>query len=381
MNFCKKLVAFILVLPFLCALLPISASAEDTTLGSISANAACLIEAESGKVLYSKNAEKRLPMASTTKIMTAIIALESGMALDKLITVPKEAVGIEGSSLYLRDGEKITFEALLYGLLLSSANDAATAIAIAVSGSVDKFVALMNKKATALGLSNTHFTNPHGLNEKEHYTTAYDLARLMAYCVKNRMFVTISGCNKRVFKVDETLSRVMTNHNRLLRADIGVIAGKTGFTKASGRCLVTCAENENLRLIAVTLNAPNDWQDHTNLYKFGFSNYQRLVFDIISLKIPVISGKKSEVLLKSNENSVFLSKSNEKIDVQVKAPRFLFAEINEGEQIGEVIYSCNGKIIAKSPIFACEGVEKVKYKFNLFEWLKELIKGFFKWKK
>ena len=320
-------------------------------------------------------------MASTTKIMTAILALESGLSLDRVITVSKDCVGIEGSSLYLKEGERITLEALLYGLLLSSANDAACAIAVAVGGSVENFVALMNKKASSLGLTNTHFANPHGLNDEKHYTTALDLAHLMAYCVKNKMFVTISGCEKRVFSDDEAFSRVMINHNRLLRANIGIIAGKTGFTKGSGRCLVTCAQNENLCLIAVTLNAPNDWQDHTNLYTFGFSSYERLVFDGVSLALPVISGKNDSVLVKSETCSVFQVKSDGQISVEINAPRFLYAEIDEGEKVGEIIYRQNGKIIAKSPLFAYEKIEKVKYKFNLFEWLKNLIKGFFKWKK
>lgn len=384
MKFFKKLLAFILIIPFLLGFLTLNANAEGSKLKGVSASSACLIEAESGKVLYSKNAEKRLPMASTTKIMTAILALESGVSLDRVITVSKDCVGIEGSSLYLKVGERITFEALLYGLLLSSANDAANAIAVTVGGSVEDFVTLMNNKASSLGLTNTHFANPHGLNDENHYTTALDLARLMAYCVENKIFVTISGCEKRVFSADEAFSRVMINHNRLLRANIGIIAGKTGFTKVSGRCLVTCAQNENLRLIAVTLNAPNDWQDHTNLYEFGFSSYERLVFDSISLTLPIISGKSDTVCIKSEECSVFQAKSLGQISVEINAPRFLYAEIEEGEKVGEVIYRQNGKIIAKSTLFSCEKIEKakkVKYKFNLFEWLKNLIKGFFKWKK
>ena len=381
MKFFKKLVAFILIIPFLCAIFSLYASANENTLKGVSASSACLIEAESGKVLYSKNAQKRLPMASTTKIMTAILALESGLSLDRVITVSKDCVGIEGSSLYLKEGERITLEALLYGLLLSSANDAACAIAVAVCGSVEDFVELMNDKASSLGLTNTHFANPHGLNDENHYTTALDLAHLMAYCVENKIFVTISGCEKRVFSNDEAFLRVMINHNRLLRANIGIIAGKTGFTKVSGRCLVTCAQNENLRLIAVTLNAPNDWQDHTNLYTFGFSSYERLVFDGVSLALPVISGKNDSALVKSETCSVFQVKSDGQISVEINAPRFLYAEIDEGEKVGEIIYRQNGKIIAKSPLFAYEKIEKVKYKFNLFEWLKNLIKGFFKWKK
>lgn len=373
-----KLLAFILLF---CVFIPLDIKAENIGLGSISASSACLLEAESERVLYSKNAEKQLPMASTTKIMTAILALESGISLDKVIKVPSLAVGIEGSSIYLRDGEKITLETLIYGLLLSSANDSAVAIAITVSGSVENFVALMNKKAHELGLVNTHFTNPHGLYDKEHYTTAIDLAKLMAYCIKNDLFVNISGCYKKVVQSDKDLTRVMINHNRLLNSYDGVIAGKTGYTKMSGRCLVTCAERKGLQLIAVTLNAPNDWQDHTSLYDFGFSNYKRITLSGISISIPVISGKSDEIEAKSSDISMVISKNCE-ITTEINAPNFVFASISKGENLGEVVYKSNGKIIAKVPLFACETVKKVKYKFNIFTWIIDLIKGIFKqWKK
>ena len=370
-----KLLAFILLF---CVFIPLDIKAENIGLGSISASSACLLEAESERVLYSKNAEKQLPMASTTKIMTAILALESGISLDKVIKVPALAVGIEGSSIYLHEGEEITLETLIYGLLLSSANDSAVAIAITVSGSVENFVALMNKKAQELGLSNTNFINPHGLYEKEHYTTALDLAKLMAYCVQNDMFLLISGCYKKVVQANENLTRVMINHNRLLNSYDGVIAGKTGFTKMSGRCLVTVAERDGLRLIAVTLNAPNDWQDHTSLYDFGFSNYNRITFSGVSITIPVISGKFDKIEAKSSDISMFISKNSGEITTEIKAPNFLFASISKGEKIGEVIYKRGGTIIAKVPLIACETVEEVKYRFNIFTWIIDLIKGIFK---
>lgn len=375
MRIRTKLVAILLAFSLLS---PIPIKAEDVKIGSISASSACLIEAESERILYSKNAQKRLPMASTTKIMTAILGLESGISLDRVIKVPKEAVGVEGSSIYLREGEEITFEALLYGLLLSSANDASVAIAITVSDTVENFVSLMNKKAQELGLTNTHFSNPHGLYDKEHYTTAQDLSRLMSYCVKNDLFVSISGCYKRIVQAGEDLTRVMINHNRLLNSYDGIIAGKTGFTNASGRCLVTCAERNGLRLIAVTLNAPNDWSDHASLFDFGFANYKRVNFDEISLKIPVISGKTSNFCAKTNDFSLFLPKNTEEICVEINAPRFVFAPIEVGEEVGEVIYSIDGKIIAKVPLLACETVEKAKYRFNIFTWIIDFIKGIFK---
>lgn len=364
-------VIFILLCSFAMPLL--STFAASTSLGGISAHSACLIEAESGKVLYGKNEQKQMPMASTTKIMTAIVALESGIPLDTRIKVPSEAVGVEGSSIYLDHGESITMEELIYGLLLCSANDAAVAISIAAYGSVEDFVFKMNEKALELGLSNTHFENPHGLDSQNHYTTAYDLARLMAYCVENETFLKISGTEKCTFPMGESETRVMINHNRLLREDIGVISGKTGFTQRSGRCLVSVAVRNGMRLVCVSLNAPNDWNDHRALFNFGFASYKKVCFEAVSMLLPVISGTRSEIMVGSESFSMILPYDYEKIEMRIEAPRFLFAPIKGGERIGKVVYICDGKEIATSPIYAREDIIKQEYKFNLFEWLIELF--------
>lgn len=367
-----KTLAFCIIFSVAVAIFGITSFAQENSF-NISAKSVCLIEAESGRVLYCKNENLRMSMASTTKIMTAIIALESDIPLSREIFITKEAVAIEGSSIYLAEGEQITFEALIYGLLLCSANDAATAIAIAVSGSVDKFVSKMNCKAQALGLIDTHFVNPHGLYDDDHYTTAYDLARLMAYCMQNEDFAKISGCPKKVFPKDADGTRIMINHNKLLKQNIGVIAGKTGFTKKSGRCLVSCAQKENVDLICVTLNAPDDWNDHKTLYEFGFENYKRINLATISLDIPVISGQKSKVLVKSTETSLVLPSDYKSIEATIEAPHFLYAGLKRGEQIGRVVYTYNGKILASSPLILCEDVPKIKYGINLFEWFKNLF--------
>lgn len=363
-------------LAFICILLStnnlISVNAEENALSSVSARSACLIEAESGTLLYGKNEGLRMPMASTTKIMTAIVAIEMGYPLDKIVSVPKEAVGIEGSSLYLAEGESISFEALLYGLLLCSANDAASAIAITLCGSEAVFVEKMNEKARMLGLTNTAFLNPHGLDCEGHYTTALELARLMAYCVKNDTFVSISSTQKKVFPRDDGTTRTMINHNRLLRENVGVIAGKTGFTKKSGRCLVTMSEKDSLSLICVTLNAPNDWSDHKALYEFGHSSYKRVNIPSIEIKIPVISGSKSTVSARTDEASLFLPNDDSEITKKLYAPRFLFASINKGDVLGRVEYQYNGKVVATLPLKAYEDVERVRY-FNLFDFFREII--------
>ena len=374
----KGLLAFLLIISLLTSIPSLSAYANKTSLTNISAKSACLIEAEGGRVLYSKSGSTRMPMASTTKIMTAIVALESRISLDTQIRVPKEAVGVEGSSVYLKHNEAVTLEMLLYALMLSSANDAAVAIACTVSGSVENFVALMNNKAQDLGLTNTHFTNPHGLYDDEHYTSAEDLAKIMVYAMKNEDFAKITAAQTKAFAREDGTSFLLTNHNKLLRTYDGIIGGKTGFTKKSGRCLVSCAERDGLRLIAVTLNAPNDWNDHKELYDFGFSIYKRVYFDAKSLTIPVISGDKSAVSVASDSLSLVLPQDHGEISVKINAPRFLFASVKKGEQVGDIVYSYGGKIIATSPLYACENVSRTKYKFNPFDWLIDFIKGIFK---
>ncbi len=377
MSIFKKIIAFSLAFFLIAPSFLLKTCAENDILGKISAQSAILIEAESGKVLYSKNPEKRLPMASTTKIMTAILAIECGISLDTVVKIPKNAVGIEGSSIYLKEGEEISFEALIYALLLCSANDAAVAIAFTVGGTLEHFVDLMNQKATSLGLCDTQFSNPHGLPDENHFTSAHDLALLMAYCVKNPIFLNISGCEKKIFASDQNSSRVMINHNRLLRTYSGIIAGKTGYTKSSGRCLVTSAERDGLRLIAVTLNAPNDWQEHTNLFDFGFESYKMLHLDSVFITLPVVSGSKNEIVATSSGSSLFLPKSSEEISVQINAPHFIFGSVNKGEKIGEVVYKLGSKTVLTIPLIATETVKAKRYKFNPFRWLIDLIKGLF----
>ncbi len=369
-----KLLTFLIIFSMIFSLFSLLIYAKDSDFVSISAKSVCLIDATSGRVLYGKNEGIRLPMASTTKIMTAIIALESEIPLSTVINAPKEAIGIEGSSIYLYEGERITLKALLYALLLCSANDAAVAIAITVSGTVERFVEKMNAKALELGLKDTHFTNPHGLYDEDHYTTAKDLAILMAHCMENEAFSAISGCEKKVFPRNDGSTRVMINHNRLLKENKFVIAGKTGYTKKSGRCLVTCAKNEGLSLVCVTLNAPDDWNDHTKLYEFGFSNYKRVVLSPVSVDIPVISGQKATVMARSNEISLLLPSSYEGIDVTIEAPRFIFSGLKCGEAIGRIVYRYRGKVIASSPLLLCEDALRIKYKFDLLEWLINLFK-------
>jgi D-alanyl-D-alanine carboxypeptidase (penicillin-binding protein 5/6) len=232
---------------------------------SVSAVSAILIDAENGTVLYEKDADRRMSIASTTKIMTALVVIENG-GLQDTVTV-KQSHMTEGSSMYLKVGEKHTVEELLYGLMLASGNDAALALTDTCGG-MAPFVARMNQRAASLGMTNTSFENPNGLDGEKHYSTARDMARLAQVAMENPMFQRI--CSTVSATVGE---QTLTNHNRLLRELDGCIGVKTGYTSTAGRTLVSCAERDGHRLIAVTLCDGNDWADHERLYAYGFSTF------------------------------------------------------------------------------------------------------------
>lgn len=310
-----------------------------------------LLEGNGGGVLAEKEADVRRPMASTTKIMTALVVLES-LPLDTVVTVPPEAVGTEGSSVYLFAGERITVETLLYALLLSSANDAAVALAIATSGSVTAFADRMNQKATELGLSDTHFSNPHGLHEKEHYTTARDLARLTLAALKNSTLSHIVSTRRHTVPQNGTdATRLFLNHNRLLRTFEGAVGVKTGFTRVAGRCLVSAAQRGGLLLIAVTLSAPNDWRDHTALLEWGFSEYEAFAPTPSPLTVPVVGGSTTTVTLAPEiPPAITLPRGHGKITAVVEAPRFLFGGFEAGEVKGRILYYMDGTPILSVPL-------------------------------
>ncbi|HOL18259.1 MAG TPA: D-alanyl-D-alanine carboxypeptidase family protein, partial [Bacillota bacterium] len=266
------------MLLLLSLLLPAAAAAENelaTEEGGITARAAILMDRETGRVLWEKNAQLRLPMASTTKIMTAILALELGNEAD-VITTSKRAAATEGSSIWLEEGEQKTLEELLYGLMLLSGNDAAVAIAEHIAGSVENFAALMNEKAAAIGATNTHFCNPHGLPDDRHYTTAYDLALISAYALQNERFREIIRTPEYIISwPGREWDRVLQNQNRLLELYPGGDGVKTGWTKEAGRCFVGSATREGWQLVAVVLNAPQMWEDTMRLLDYGFETYSR----------------------------------------------------------------------------------------------------------
>jgi len=326
---------------------------------SLSAESAILIEAESGNVIYEKNADARLPMASTTKIMTALVAIET-TPLNKVVRVSAEAAGIEGSSVHLIEGEELTMGELLSAMMLESANDAAVAVAVEVAGSTAAFAGLMNAKAEALGLCDTHFMNPHGLSEDGHYTTARDLAKLTAYALENEAFAEIVSTYRAEipYHGDEG-TRTLINHNRLLKQSDNVIGVKTGFTKKSGRCLVTAAEENGVRVVAVTLNDPDDWRDHLSLHELGLSSYERVPLAEIgqyTCSVAALGAEDGELTLSNTDALSLILPKGSAVDATVLAPHYVFTDVSEGDEIGKVVFSCGGKEIASLPLTAAETV-------------------------
>ena len=322
--------------------------------GAISAEKAILLDAVSGKVIYEKNADQQSLIASTTKIMTALIVCEQCNVLDRM-RIPKEAVGIEGSSMYLQEGEILTIQELLYGLMLRSGNDAAVALAIYCGGTVEGFAQLMNDKARALGMKDSHFVNPNGLDAPEHYASARDLATLAAYAMDNPIFYKTASAKN--VKVGE---RYLANHNKLLWRVEGADGVKTGYTKAAGRILVSSATRQGRRLIGVTINAPDDWNDHTHLLESGFQHYRtaRIVTkgDCVGT-VEIAGGQSGSVRLIAADSFDFALAEGEKIDFVPSGPGFVYAPTVMGADAGFMHVRIEGKTVGKIPLVYGETVE------------------------
>lgn len=323
---------------------------------SVSAAAAVLMEADSGRILVDVNAHSRLPMASTTKIMTALVAL-SNSDPDDVVTVSEKAVGIEGSSVYLKAGEQLTMEQLLYALLLESANDAAAAIAIAVAGDIPSFADLMNETAAELGLTESHFTNPHGLDADDHYTTAYDLALLTKYALREPAFAKIVSTYKTTIPLSGAEgTRVLVNHNKMLKSYNGAIGVKTGYTRRCGRCLVSAAARDGVTMIAVTLSAPDDWRDHAALLDYGFSQYTSVTLAACgeyTCTLPCLGGTAASVTVSNHaEVRCVLPVERGPVTVTFEANRPLCAPCAAGDEVGVLRFQCDGEEIARVPLCA-----------------------------
>ncbi len=343
----KKLLSALLVCTLFCGVLPCYSAAQGER-PLVDASAFTLIEQSEGRTILSQNEKVRLPMASTTKIMTCIVVLEH-CDITEEVTVFEEAVGTEGSSAYLRVNERLSVEDLLFCLMLQSANDAAVALAIHTAGSIEDFAYLMNDKAKRLGLKDTHFTNPHGLDNSEHYTTASDLAKLTSYALNNSHFSRIVSSKRHTVGKDDH-TRTLTNDNKLLFSLDGCIGVKTGYTIRSGRCLVSACTIEDTTLVCVTLHCKNDWETHKRLFDYGFSSIKRFSYEGFHAELPVLGG--SGTLFVSSDAYSFIEDPGSAVTFEPICPHFLCAPIYAGDTVGYLLVMLNGTAIDSLAITA-----------------------------
>lgn len=357
MSFSKISVAIICFV-FMIGFLQINGYAEGAP--QVSAQSAVVIDQKSGRVLFNKGADWELPMASTTKIMTAFLALKYGN-LEDIVEVSNNAAGVEGSSMYLEKGEKITLENLVYGLMLVSGNDAAVAIAENVGGSVEGFIEKMNQETVNLGLSHTHFDNPNGLPSETHYTTALELAKITKAAMDIPKFCEIvSTKSKKIPWETRDYDRELTNHNKLLKNLDGCIGVKTGFTKAAGRCLVSAVTRDEMTLICVTLNAPNDWNDHTVLHNSLFENYRQTNLtstDSIIDKVVSSGSLKGDAGVSPDKTYTFPVCDSDDYKVDTNIDSDLAFPVKSGDRVGTGTITVNGEKYGEFGLIANNDIE------------------------
>ncbi len=333
------------------ALGTLTANAQ-TSPPDVSAESCILMDAQSGTVIYEKNPDSRMLIASTTKIMTALVALENGSP-DDVVEIKPEWTAVEGSSMGLAPGEFCSMRELLYGLLLASGNDAGVALACHTAGSEEQFAELMNAKAEQLGMENSHFANPHGLDDTAHYSTARDMAILAAEAMKNSELALIASTSE----VRLGSNRYFSNHNKLLRSCEGCIGLKTGYTSKAGRTLVSVCERDGTRLICVTLRDGNDWADHAKLYDWGFEFYENLTVtntkDVL-YTLPVISGEGEKLNVKAGAELHLFVKKGAEISLSPSLPKFAYAGLEKGEQLGWLNVYADGEAVARVPLVCAE---------------------------
>ena len=329
----------------------------------VSAQSAVVLTADTGAVLFEKDGHTPRPVASTTKIMTALLALEAAQEQgDPLVDVTQEMVAVEGSSMGLQAGDSISLTGLAAGMLLASGNDAANAAALYLDGSLESFAARMNQRAAALGMEDTHFVTPSGLDGEDaqglgHLSTACDMALLARAALEDQAFRQLCSSPSLAVEFAEPVKRVTyTNHNKLLAQYQGCVGVKTGFTKEAGRCLVSAAERDGALLIAVTLNAPNDWEDHTALLDYGFTQVEPypLAGGDVRLTVPVVGSPVEVVSLRgSNGGEVTLPLGQgAQVERVVRVPKFLYAPVEAGEQVGEICWYLEGQLLGSAPLTA-----------------------------
>lgn len=327
-----------------------------------SAKAMCVIEKDSQRVIYSKNQDEKLPMASTTKIMTAITVIQNCQNLDELIQVDDSAVGVSGTSIYLRQGEELTVEDLLYGLMLRSGNDAAVALACHISGSEKEFANLMNDMAKKIGANNSHFANPHGLDNPEHYTTAYDLALITGYALNNPIFKKIVSTKSHVIEAtNKSDKRYLTNKNKLLSKLEGCCGVKTGFTSKAGRCLVSAIEQNETTYVCVVLNCGPMFEESSNLLTSASNEYRnRKIIDKNKeiFNEYIIDNNNGRLYLYANEDFSYPLTDAEmdkiKLEYHVKLDN---AEI--GDEVGEIKVFFDNHLIKTVKLITMNKIDKL----------------------
>lgn len=341
----------------------------------INARSGILMEVDTGRVLFSHNSNIKLPMASTTKIMTALLAIEYGN-LDDLVTVKKSSVGIEGSSIYLKDGERISLRDLLYGLMLRSGNDAAIAIAEHIGGTVDDFVKLMNKKAKDIGAVNTHFTNPHGLHDEKHYTTAYDLALITREALKKKEFRDI--VKSKLWIANRDINKYFYNKNKTLWQYEGGDGVKTGYTKKAGRCLVSSATQNGMQLIAVVLDDHSWFNDCYKLLDYGFNVFKpKVIYNkgqfIRNIKVKNGNVKKVPVVTDKELIIPVKDKEIENIKINIVLPQEVNAPLEKNEKLGIIKVYLNGELFSVNDLVAKYNVKEKSIITKITEYFRKIF--------
>ena len=345
---------------------------------SSSAQSMMLMEAESGRILAAQNADLKLPMASTTKVVTAMVVIEN-CDLNKKIKIPAAAVGVEGSSIYLQKDEEMTVEALLYGLMLQSGNDCATALALHAGGSIENFATLMNGFARRIGAENSNFKNPHGLHHKDHYTTASDLCKISCYAMKNPKFKEIVSTRQyKTAWAGRDYDRVINNKNKILFQYSGGNGVKTGFTKAAGRCLVSAAERNGMQLVCVVLNCGPMFEDSMRLMSGAFDTYK--MTEILSAQkhvgaVPVVCGRQPYVRVYTYRPLCYPLKAGEAASVRCVAdiPEKVNAPIKKDQVLGEVKIYLSNRLLFTESVRAMDEVKST----TLSERIGEIINDLF----
>ncbi len=350
----RRLISLVICLSLFAAGIRVSAG------DSISAKAYLLMDAATGKILAAKNETERLPIASTTKIMTALLALEQPNVKERFC-VDADAIQAEGSSMGLLPGDEVSLYDLAGGMLSASGNDAANAAAVRIGGDLSTFAQMMNDRAASLSMKDTHFVTPSGLHDDEHYSTAKDLAMLAREALQNPMFRTLcSQTHVILYYGNPPYYRTLTNHNRLLSSYDGCIGVKTGYTKAAGRCLVSAAERDGVTLICVTLSAPNDWEDHKTLLDRGFRTVVPVSkeADVSDVRIPIVGGEAQAVCVKANtELTAWLSETEwQEVERTIFCRPFLYAPVKEGDCVGSAVYTYHRNVIGSVPLIASSTV-------------------------